>query len=450
MIGASVLLLVPLVLIGLLVLTAFLAVPCFLAGYRKTTVFLVAGAAGLCLLFAALVTVRAVSFQRTMVDWEEPVYFEPGSESVTFTTDGGRQIVRVPAARPTPPRAPEPPRMFAGSSQRTGVMEPQDTAVAVDASADSSIPAETSGAPSHSHETPQAELAGEPLFPADAAPDPAAIGQNDAEVTGATDMLAAQEMLASAVPDPSSDAADAAQNLDTQNSDAQNPEVPVTEPLQATTSLAADHAETAAPVSAPASGTATAGTAATKSAATGTGTGDPLAPPDWIGHSEPVRAAVSAPDWTITPPDQIAGYPAEVLVSDPFDNRFDCDRDMRRRMERVLQQYAQQYQEQAGLPVGVSAVVTDKLIELASRDKHYAFRDTSVGKMTECYQLLVVDDRVQGEMLIGVEQAIVRERLAGVGAVSGGAIALVASLFGFLRLLAWRSTDPLEMDPHGA
>jgi hypothetical protein len=57
----------------------------------------------------------------------------------------------------------------------------------------------------------------------------------------------------------------------------------------------------------------------------------------------------------------------------------------------------------------------------------------------------VFDEGVNQELLEGVDQAVVTRRLAKLGVLSGGMLAAIGSLFGIFRLLAWRSTDPLDV-----
>ncbi len=77
------------------------------------------------------------------------------------------------------------------------------------------------------------------------------------------------------------------------------------------------------------------------------------------------------------------------------------------------------------------------------REWHYTIRDTSVGKMTQAFQLAVFDQDFQEKLASRMEAAVVDELLIRTGLLVVGALFGVSVVFGGSSWLARRTPDPL-------
>jgi hypothetical protein len=148
------------------------------------------------------------------------------------------------------------------------------------------------------------------------------------------------------------------------------------------------------------------------------------------------------PEWVQNPPKQVDGHLALVIVSDPFDNRFDCDRQLNERTREALQRYAQEYCRSVDMPGEVVIRVLTDEIQSVTRDRYYALRPTSLGDMNQAYQLTVFDTAIQGKLAQRMAETVVDRRLQLAGTVSGGVLAVVSLLYGASRFAARKAADP--------
>ncbi|MCA9151742.1 MAG: hypothetical protein KDA92_20705, partial [Planctomycetales bacterium] len=152
----------------------------------------------------------------------------------------------------------------------------------------------------------------------------------------------------------------------------------------------------------------------------------------------------SRPKWVIERPTQHEGKMAIVLQSDPYVDRFDCDRDLQQRTAQILTKYAEDYCRSAGLPIPTRLRFDRSELTAAVRDRFYTTRDTSVGPMVEAYQLTVFDDDLRTKLTQHVADAQIDQRLTATGMGAAWVLALVAACHGLCRFAARNAPDPFS------
>ena len=163
--------------------------------------------------------------------------------------------------------------------------------------------------------------------------------------------------------------------------------------------------------------------------------------PDASTRPQPDRA--NYPNWVKAPPADVDGKLALVLVTDPFDNRFLCDGDMSRRVHFVVNAYAKQIADDLGLPAPHDLKFNNHKLASVVHDRFYALRSTSMGAMTQLYQLTVFDEAFREDLVRRVEQSVIQRRVSIAGLLSGGLLVGLAGLCGLFRIVTHNSPDPL-------
>lgn len=148
------------------------------------------------------------------------------------------------------------------------------------------------------------------------------------------------------------------------------------------------------------------------------------------------------PPWVQNPPAEVDGKLAFVLVTDPFDNRFLCEDDMRKLTQVAVGAFARQLADHQNIPLIGDLILTDDELAKVSHDRFYALRPTSMGEMTQLYQLTVFGDRFREDLLGRVEQTIVERRVVTVSLASGSVLLGLLGLFGMFRYGARKTPDP--------
>ena len=163
-------------------------------------------------------------------------------------------------------------------------------------------------------------------------------------------------------------------------------------------------------------------------------------PPAAPSSSSPVDtpAAVQRPDWVESPPGEVDGQLAEVLVSDPFETGDECDQDIQRRMIAAVQRFADRQVRRIGAPRGINLPVRPEDLSRISRQRFVDVIPTSVGPMKQAYRLIVFDEPFRQVLDRRITEAMVGQRLVRTGAFSGGVLLLLGSLFGILKGAARR------------
>jgi hypothetical protein len=153
----------------------------------------------------------------------------------------------------------------------------------------------------------------------------------------------------------------------------------------------------------------------------------------------------TAPAWVHQSPDQVDGHWADVLVSDPFDDRFACDDDLDRRTRAAIVEYARRRCMRLGLPTHLPLRFSYDELDMVVRERHYQPRTTSLGEMVQGYQLTVIDDTFETILDRQIADAMVADRLTATGAVSGVVLAGVSLLYSVFRFAARKAPDPLSV-----
>lgn len=153
----------------------------------------------------------------------------------------------------------------------------------------------------------------------------------------------------------------------------------------------------------------------------------------------------ATPVWVTNPPQTMHGNLAMTLVSDPFDNRFDCDRDLDSRTRLALRQFAREYCDSLSLPLDLELSVRPQDLAAVNKQRHYALRETSVGTMQQAYQLTVFDEEVRQSLQDRIHDALAERRLAATGVFSGGVLSLVSIVYGICRFSARKARDPFAV-----
>ena len=149
------------------------------------------------------------------------------------------------------------------------------------------------------------------------------------------------------------------------------------------------------------------------------------------------------PTWTEQPPAEINGHPAFLLVSDPFEDHFACNKDLEQRTAAAIELAARERCRQRQLPEDLSIDITFDEIAAVSHERFYRKRSTSMGDMLQAYQLTVLNDEFNKKLDQRIEQAVVHRRLAATGVGSAGVLLVVSLLFGTFRFVSRKSPDPL-------
>lgn len=156
-------------------------------------------------------------------------------------------------------------------------------------------------------------------------------------------------------------------------------------------------------------------------------------------------ATLSAPAWVENPPREMDGHRVDVLISEPFEVRSDCERDLERKVAESVYRYACDVAagHQRFLPR--SSSLNPQIAELARREQYTKVHASSVGDMQVVYQLLVFDENVQQRVDEWVRTQGVQETLKATTGLSAMALGVLASVFGIFRIAARRSPDPLSI-----
>ena len=150
---------------------------------------------------------------------------------------------------------------------------------------------------------------------------------------------------------------------------------------------------------------------------------------------------IERPSWVTNPPKMVDGHAAEVIVSDAYETGDECEENLNNRIAAAIQHHAAKQSRDAGGPGSVTIQVGRDDIRRVSRDRHLEVIDTSVGPMKQIHQLVVFDNEFERRAKQQVTQAVVGTRLAATGALSGGALILLATSFGLLRFISRSSQD---------
>jgi hypothetical protein len=139
------------------------------------------------------------------------------------------------------------------------------------------------------------------------------------------------------------------------------------------------------------------------------------------------------PAWVQNPPSTVEKQPAEVLVSDLFETRDECEQDLKHRIQAAIETFAERHCRQRGMvPKFPLPIQTDDLRQV-SRDRFVDVVPTSVGPMRRVHQLVVFDADFCRVLDRRVSEAVIGQRLSQTGAFSGSVLLLVGSLFGILK-----------------
>lgn len=156
-------------------------------------------------------------------------------------------------------------------------------------------------------------------------------------------------------------------------------------------------------------------------------------------------ATLSVPAWVENPPREIDGRRVDVLISEPFEIRSDCERDLDRKVAESVYRYACEIAAHSDKFLPVSAGIHPEIAQLARREQYTKVHASSVGDMQVVYQLVVFDENVQRRVEDWVRAEGVHESLKRTTGVSAMALGLLAGVFGIFRLAARRSPDPLNV-----
>lgn len=161
----------------------------------------------------------------------------------------------------------------------------------------------------------------------------------------------------------------------------------------------------------------------------------------------PVRSASSdipVPDWIDNPPQHgEQGELTFVLTSDPFDNALGCQNDIAERTRHAFRDLVREIcRSRSYRNDDLTVEVTEQDLRAVRKDEFWAKRDTSMGEMTQLYQLTTFDKETQARVGARIDRAIADDRALQAGVLSSGAVLLVGVLFGCCRLASRNSTDP--------
>ncbi len=149
---------------------------------------------------------------------------------------------------------------------------------------------------------------------------------------------------------------------------------------------------------------------------------------------------VERPAWVKNPPQWVDGSPAEVILSDAFVTGDECEQNLNSKIAAAIQRLAEEQSRVEGGP-HVEIHVSPEDIRRVSRDRHLEIIKTSVGPMKQIHQLVVFDNEFKRRAKAQMTEAVVGTRLAATGAVSGGALILLATSFALLRIVSRSSRD---------
>ena len=151
---------------------------------------------------------------------------------------------------------------------------------------------------------------------------------------------------------------------------------------------------------------------------------------------EPMAAATAAviqPTWVQSPPADVENQPAEVLVSDLFETRDECEQDLQHRIRAAIESFAERHCRQLGIAPRLPLPIQPEDIRQVSRERFVDVVPTSVGPMKRVHQLVVFNEEFRRVLDRRVSEAVIGRRLSQTGVFSGGVLLLVGSLFGILK-----------------
>ncbi|MBI3840033.1 MAG: hypothetical protein HY288_19090 [Planctomycetia bacterium] len=158
-----------------------------------------------------------------------------------------------------------------------------------------------------------------------------------------------------------------------------------------------------------------------------------VSPPATSPGSASNRSAAERPAWVDAPGKLIDSVYRVSINSGPFVTVPECQRSLDVRMKHTADQYIDDY-----LGEGASAVVDIPLVYLRNHVYKAAFNEViqseSVGAMQQIHALLEFDDDARADFHRRWHSAIVGRRLWHVAASTGLILALLATLYGYLRL----------------
>jgi hypothetical protein len=149
------------------------------------------------------------------------------------------------------------------------------------------------------------------------------------------------------------------------------------------------------------------------------------------------RTGEPRPVWMDEPTGRLGNSFRAILVSEPYVTRQECDEQLTLRMQAAAREYIETYLGE--MPAEKVQLSPDYLRRHVLRKEWEEHLSTSVGEMVQVHGLLDFDDKVRRE-IDGQWRAVkVRTRLGYVAAGGGSVLALLASLFGYLKVSTRRA-----------